>query len=111
LVLVIYFPQTVVAHDQYIFTRLNKIYDRMPVTNTLTHACVESDFYTPTKGVVVVSGQTHLPGASFLAVEKSGVFASASLWALRHRKDVDLFEICTTALSKVPRPWSKVRPE
>ena len=81
----------------------------MPVTKTLTHACVESDFYTPTKGVVLVSGQTHLPGASHLAVEKSGVFASASLWALRHRKDIDLLEICTTALSKVPRPWSKVR--
>jgi hypothetical protein len=80
----------------------------MPVTDTLTHACVESDFYTPTKGVVVVSGQTQLPGASFLAVEKSGLFASASLWALRHRKDVDLLEICTTALNKVPKPWSKV---
>ena len=81
----------------------------MPVSDTLTHARVESDFYTPQKGVVVVSGQTHLPGASFLAVEKSGVFASASLWALRNRKDVDLLEICTTALNKVPKPWSKVR--
>ncbi|XP_028415382.1 dynein heavy chain 8, axonemal-like isoform X2 [Dendronephthya gigantea] len=100
-------PETVVAHDQYIFTRLNWIYDRMPVSSTLTHACVESDFYTPTKGVVVVSGQTQLPGASFLAVDKSGVFASASLWALRNRRDVDLLEICTSALNKVPRPWSK----
>lgn len=80
----------------------------MTVTNTLTNACVESDYYTPTKGIAVVSGQTHLPGASSITIENAGVFASASLFALRQRKEVDLVEICTAALSKVPKPWSKV---
>ena len=80
----------------------------MPVTNTLTHVCVESDFYTPTRGIALVSGQTNLPGASSIAVEKAGIFASASLSAIRQRRDVDLLDLCNTALTKVPKPWSKV---
>lgn len=80
----------------------------MAATRTLTHACVQSDFYTPNKGIVVVSGLSHLPGASVIGNQMAGVFASASLWALRLRKDVDIFDICSTALSKTPKPWSKV---
>ena len=37
-----------------------------------------------------------------------GVFASASVAALRMRKEVELWEICHTMLSKIPKAYSKV---
>ena len=94
--------------DQYIFSHLNWIYDRMQTTETLTQVCVETDYYTPTQGIAVISGQANLPGASSIGVEEAGVFASASLTALRQRRDVELYDICSTALAKTPRPWNKV---
>jgi hypothetical protein len=37
-----------------------------------------------------------------------GVFASGSYAALRMRKEVDLLDICTSSLSKLPKIMSKV---
>ena len=50
----------------------------------------------------------HTIGAGSIKVSEAGVFASASLVWLRNRKEVELNEVCTAMLAKIPKVWTKV---
>ena len=100
--------QTQLADEQYLFTRLNYILDRMASSDTLTHAVVEPSMLMPSSGVVQQSSAVHAIGAGSISIAEAGVFASASLVSLRNRKEVDLNEVCTTMLAKIPKVWAKV---
>ena len=90
------------------FTRLNFLLDRMAASDTLTHAVVEPSTLMPSSGVIQQSSAAHTTGAGSISVAEAGVFASASLVSFRNRKEVDLNEVCTTMLAKIPKVWSKV---
>ena len=47
-------------------------------------------------------------GANQPVVVNQGVFASASFATLRMKKEVELWEVCHIALTKVPKAYSKV---
>ena len=96
------------ADEQYVFTRLNYLLDRMASSDTLTHAVLEPSTLMPSSGVIQQSSAVHTIGAGSISVAESGVFASASLVSLRNRKEVDLNEVCTTMLAKIPKVWTKV---
>lgn len=90
------------------FTRLNYLLDRMASSDSLTHAVVEPSTIMPSSGVTQQSSAVHTIGAGSISVAEAGIFASASLVSLRNRKEVDLNEVCTTMLAKIPKVWSKV---
>eukprot|EP00794_Sanderia_malayensis_P000407 gene407-1042_t len=100
--------ETPLSDDQYIFTRLNALLDYMPSSSTLTHVAPTSKVLrgsaTP---FVVSSGAFHAVGAGLLPLVDMSVFASASLTALRTSAEVNLNEVCTNALTKLPRLWSR----
>ncbi|KAI8520697.1 hypothetical protein Bbelb_004510 [Branchiostoma belcheri] len=73
------FTETLLGDDQYIFTRLNSVYDIMPSSPTLSH---------------VVSPRPPTPYADLRC-------------ALKNRKEQELYELSTTLLTKVPRAWGK----
>ncbi|XP_068697910.1 dynein axonemal heavy chain 8-like [Montipora foliosa] len=100
-------PETQLADDQYVFTRLNYLLDRMASSDTLTHAVLEPSTLMPSSGVIQQSSAVHTVGAGSISVSEAGVFASASLVSLRNRKEVDLNEVCTAMLAKIPKVWSK----
>ncbi|ESO89151.1 hypothetical protein LOTGIDRAFT_229063 [Lottia gigantea] len=95
--------ETLLGDDQYIFTRLNKIFDAMPSSPTLTHKLFPRP-PTPFKGppLAGISSQSNNP-----SVVGQGVFATASYATFKMRKDVELWEICHTMLSKVPKAYTK----
>ena len=80
----------------------------MASSDTLTHSVVEPSTLMPSSGVVQQSSAVHTSGAGSINVSEAGVFASASLVAFRNRKEVELNEICTTMLAKIPKVWTKV---
>ena len=84
--------------------------DSMPSSDTLIHVpLTTSTLAGSSVPLVVSSGTFHATGAGLLSLFQSSVFASASLTALRTSTQNDLFEICNTALAKLPRLWSRVR--
>lgn len=100
--------QTQLGDEQYVFTRLNYLLDRMASSDTLTHAVTEPSTLLPSSGVIQQSSSAHTTGAGSISIAGAGVFASASLVSFRSRKEVDLNEVCTTMLAKIPKVWSKV---
>ncbi|XP_060567478.1 dynein axonemal heavy chain 5-like [Ruditapes philippinarum] len=94
---------TLLGDDQYVFTRLNRVFDSMPSTDTLTHKLFPRP-PTPFEGPALagVSAQSNNP-----AVVGQGVFATASFATFKMRKDVELWEICFTMLQKVPKAYNK----
>jgi len=100
-------PETQLGDEQYVFTRLNYLLDRMASSDTLTHAVVEPSTLMPSSGVVQQSSAVHTSGAGSINVAEAGVFASASLVSFRNRKEVELNEVCTTMLAKIPKVWTK----
>lgn len=100
-------PETQLGDEQYVFTRLNYLLDRMASSDTLTHAVTEPSTLLPSSGVIQQSSAAHTTGAGSISIAGAGVFASASLVSFRSRKEVDLNEVCTTMLAKIPKVWSK----
>lgn len=100
-------PETQLGDEQYVFTRLNYLLDRMASSDTLTHAVTEPSTLLPSSGVIQQSSAVHTTGAGSISIAGAGVFASASLVSFRSRKEVDLNEVCTTMLAKIPKVWSK----
>lgn len=80
----------------------------MASSDTLTHAVVEPSTLMPSSGVIQQSSAVHTFGTGSINVAEAGVFASASLVASRNRKEVELNEVCTTMLAKIPKVWTKV---
>lgn len=80
----------------------------MASSDTLTHAILEPSTLMPSSGVIQQSSAVHTIGAGSIKVSEAGVFASASLVWLRNRKEVDLNEICSAVLAKIPKVWTKV---
>lgn len=80
----------------------------MASSDTLTHAVVEPSTLMPSSGVIQQSSAVHTSGAGSINVAEAGVFASASLVSFRNRKEVELNEVCTTMLAKIPKVWTKV---
>uniref|UniRef100_A0A2C9K4Z2 AAA+ ATPase domain-containing protein n=1 Tax=Biomphalaria glabrata TaxID=6526 RepID=A0A2C9K4Z2_BIOGL len=113
--------QTLLGDDQYVFTRLNKIFDAMPVSPTLSHKLfprpptpfaarastkfneIEEEF-VPNSGppIAGISSQSNNP----LVVDQ-GVFSTASYATYKTRKDMELWEVCHTLLQKVPKAYNK----
>lgn len=87
---------------------MNYLLDRMASSDTLTHAVVEPSTLMPSSGVIQQSSAVHTSGAGSITVAEVGVFASASLVSFRNRKEVELNEVCTTMLAKIPKVWTKV---
>lgn len=100
-------PETQLGDEQYVFTRLNYLLDRMASSDTLTHAVVEPSTPMPSSGVIQQSSAVHTFGAGSINVAEAGIFASASLVSIRNRKEVELNEVCTTMLAKIPKVWTK----
>ncbi|XP_055889444.1 dynein axonemal heavy chain 8-like isoform X3 [Biomphalaria glabrata] len=112
---------TLLGDDQYVFTRLNKIFDAMPVSPTLSHKLfprpptpfaarastkfneIEEEF-VPNSGppIAGISSQSNNP----LVVDQ-GVFSTASYATYKTRKDMELWEVCHTLLQKVPKAYNK----
>ena len=80
----------------------------MASSDTLTHAVVEPSTLMPSSGVIQQSSAVHTSGAGSITVAEVGAFASASLVSSRNRKEVELNEVCTTMLAKIPKVWTKV---
>lgn len=80
----------------------------MASSDTLTHAVVEPSTPMPSSGVIQQSSAVHTFGAGSINVAEAGIFASASLVSIRNRKEVELNEVCTTMLAKIPKVWTKV---
>ena len=80
----------------------------MASSDTLTHAVVEPSTLMPSSGVIQQSSVVHTFGAGSINVTEAGIFASASLVSIRNRKEVELNEVCTTMLAKIPKVWTKV---
>ncbi|CAL1527205.1 unnamed protein product [Lymnaea stagnalis] len=95
--------ETLLGDDQYIFTRLNKIFDAMPASATLSHKLFPRP-PTPFLGPAIasISSQSNNP----LVVDQ-GVFSTASYATYKIRKDMELWEICHTMLQKVPKSYNK----
>ncbi|KAK6987321.1 dynein heavy chain 5 axonemal, partial [Biomphalaria glabrata] len=113
--------ETLLGDDQYVFTRLNKIFDAMPVSPTLSHKLfprpptpfaarastkfneIEEEF-VPNSGppIAGISSQSNNP----LVVDQ-GVFSTASYATYKTRKDMELWEVCHTLLQKVPKAYNK----
>ncbi|XP_053397319.1 dynein axonemal heavy chain 5-like isoform X6 [Mercenaria mercenaria] len=94
---------TLLGDDQYVFTRLNRVFDGMPSTDTLSHKLFPrppSPFEGP--ALAGISAQSNNP-----SVVGQGVFATASFATFKMRKDVELWEICFTMLQKVPKAYNK----
>ncbi|XP_052807484.1 dynein axonemal heavy chain 5-like isoform X7 [Mya arenaria] len=94
---------TLLGDDQYVFTRLNKVFDAMPSTETLSHKLFQrppSPFEGP--ALANISSQSNNP-----SVVGHGVFATASFASFKMRKEVELWEICYTMLQKVPKAYNK----
>jgi hypothetical protein len=81
----------------------------MAATDSLTHAVSDPSSLTPTSGVILHSSTSQAIGAGALCLAEAGVSASASMVALRSRKEVELNELCVTMLTKLPKAWNKVR--
>ena len=79
----------------------------MASSDTLTHSVVEPSTLMPSSGIIQQSSAVHTFGAGSINLTEAGVFASASLVAFRNRKEVELNEVCTTMLTKVPKVWTK----
>ncbi|KAL5010133.1 hypothetical protein ScPMuIL_012438 [Solemya velum] len=95
--------ETLLGDDQYVFTRLNKVLDAMPSSDTLVHQLFPrppSPFDGP--ALAGISQHSNNP-----LVVGQGVFSCASYCALKMRKEMELWEICHTSLSKVPRAYNK----
>ncbi|XP_066278010.1 uncharacterized protein [Branchiostoma lanceolatum] len=97
------FTETLLGDDQYIFTRLNSVYDIMPSSPTLSHV-ISPRPPTPYGGppLTSISATSSLP-----LVVNRGVFATQTYAALKNRKEQELYELSTTLLTKVPRAWGK----
>ncbi|XP_041355189.1 dynein gamma chain, flagellar outer arm-like isoform X3 [Gigantopelta aegis] len=94
---------TLLGDDQYVFTRLNKVFDVMPSSPSLSHKLFPrppSPFIGP--ALAGVSTQSNNP-----AVVGMGTFSTASYATFKMRKDVELWEICHSMLSKVPKAYNK----
>lgn len=103
-----FYPQTHLPDHQYVFTRLNLLLDRMAASDSLTHAVSDPSSLTPTSGVILQSSSSQAIGAGASCLVEAGVFASASMVAMRSRKEVELNELCVTMLSKLPKAWNRV---
>ncbi|CAH1799095.1 unnamed protein product [Owenia fusiformis] len=95
--------ETLIGEDQYVFTRLNKIYDAMPSSKTLSHKLFPRP-PTPFLGSPLCNISTT---NSNLQVVDRGVFAGASYASTKMKKEQELWEICHTMIPKVPRAYSK----
>ncbi|XP_071954985.1 uncharacterized protein [Antedon mediterranea] len=94
--------ETTLGDDQYVFTRLNIILDNVPSTKTLAHVFERPSTPTTEPAVSSVTGQ-----AMTSSIAGMGMYASASAAAVRSRKDVEIWEVCHTALQKLPRGWNR----
>ena len=81
----------------------------MPATDSLTHAVSDPSTITMTSGVILHSSSAQTIGGGSLCLAEAGVFASASMVALRGRKEIELNELCVSMLTKLPKVWNKVR--
>ncbi|XP_025098007.1 LOW QUALITY PROTEIN: dynein gamma chain, flagellar outer arm-like [Pomacea canaliculata] len=95
--------ETLLGDDQYIFTRLNRIFDVMPSTPTLSHKLFPRP-PTPFIGppLAGISYQSNNP-----SVVEQGLFSTASYATYKMRKDVELWEICYNMLQRVPKSYNK----
>ncbi|XP_052089132.1 uncharacterized protein LOC127725852 isoform X10 [Mytilus californianus] len=95
--------ETLLGDDQYVFTRLNKVFDAMPSNKSLQHKMFPRP-PTPFDGPALagISKYSNNP-----CVVNMGVFSTASFSLLKLRKDVELWEICTSLLQKVPKILTK----
>ena len=96
--------QTLLGDDQYVFTRINKVFDAMPSTDTLSHKLFPRP-PSPFDGPALAGVSMH---SNNPAIVGQGVFATASFATFKMRKDVELWEICFTMLQKVPKAYNKV---
>ncbi|XP_052708586.1 uncharacterized protein LOC128183562 isoform X10 [Crassostrea angulata] len=91
---------TLLGDDQYVFTRLNKVFDSMPSTLTLSHKMFPRP-PTPFDGPAQagISKTSNNP-----SVVHQGVFSTASYATHKIRfKDVELWQICNDLLQKTPK--------
>lgn len=96
--------ELVLANDQYVFTRINLIYDHMPSSRTLSHLAFPRP-PTPLDGAPIAAISQNAAHAA-IAI-RTGVFASASAALVKMRKEIELWEICHTALVKLPKGYTR----
>ncbi|XP_074662754.1 uncharacterized protein LOC141915202 [Tubulanus polymorphus] len=94
--------ETILAVDQYVFTRLNRLLDCMPSSDTLSHQL----FPRPPTPFDGTPATTLSINSTNPYVSNTGVFASASHAVIKMKKDVELWEICHNLIPKVPRIYS-----
>ncbi|CAK8694917.1 unnamed protein product [Clavelina lepadiformis] len=95
--------EAVLGDDQYIFTRLNAIYDFLPESSTLSHK-----LYPRPPTSMTVSPHTSISSTSSHPwVIRRGIFATHAHALLKSGKEVELWEVCYNALPKIPKSWSK----
>nr|CAB3238692.1 dynein heavy chain 8, axonemal-like [Phallusia mammillata] len=95
--------EAVIGEDQYIFTRLNTIYDFLPETSSLSHK-----LYPRPPTALDIPPQTAISNTSSHPwVISRGVFASHSHHLMKNKKEVELWEVCYNALPKLAKAWSR----
>ncbi|XP_023932050.1 dynein heavy chain 8, axonemal-like [Lingula anatina] len=97
------FEVCLLGDDQYVFTRLNRVFDNMPQSENLSHKLFPRP-PTPFEGPPIAQVSMHSLNPQIVNM---GVFATASFAAMKLRKDVELWEICHTTIPKVPKAFSK----
>ena len=83
----------------------------MPSSDSLTHAVSDPSSLMLSSGVVITSSSAQSTGSGSLNINEAGVFASASLVAFRGRKEVELNEVCSSMIGKIPKLWNRVSNE
>ncbi|OWF37572.1 Dynein heavy chain 5, axonemal [Mizuhopecten yessoensis] len=95
--------ETLLGDEQYVFTRLNKVFDAMPSTETLSHKLFPkppTPFHGPAKAEI--SKYSNNP-----AVFTQGTFATATYSVLKRTKEIELWEVCHTLLTKMPKSYNR----
>lgn len=119
--------QTALGDDMYVFTRLNKVYDAMPATQSHSNKLFPRP-PTPFDGLYLLLSlllslavcaslwvlfyagpvmATSAPASTPPHVLEMGVFATASFANLKMRKEQELAEIIFYTLPKIPKAYSK----
>ncbi|XP_077973667.1 uncharacterized protein LOC120348568 isoform X2 [Styela clava] len=96
-------PEGVIGNDQYIFTRLNQIYDAQPESKTLSHKL----YPQPPTSLLGPHHTSISSSSSHPWILHRGVFATHVQALLKNRKEIELWEICYNALSKIPKTWNR----
>ncbi|BFZ10055.1 hypothetical protein BsWGS_13094 [Bradybaena similaris] len=94
--------ETALGDDQYVFTRLNKVFDAMPSSSSLSHQLLPHPV-TPFYGLP----RTCESCLSNIATVVDQGVSSASYTACKTNTDMELWETCHTLLQKIPKTYSK----